>query len=76
MSANSYGVQSGTQAEYAYGLYDTINGEWMGTWFRNLEDAQSWVQTQDDKAEESGEDWTEDGTYSVVSTTDDEDVVF
>lgn len=76
MSSNSYGVASGSATDHKYGLYDTINGEWSGTWFESEEEAKSWVQTQDDKAEETGEDWTEGGIYEVVSTTDDEDVIF
>lgn len=74
--SNSYGVQPATKHKHAYGLYDTINGEWSGTWFGSYKEATEWVQTQDDKAKETGEDWTEGGIYTVVSTTDDEDVVF
>lgn len=75
--SNSYGVvNSDAPDRGAYGVYDTINGEWSGTFFATLAEAQEWVRTQDDKAEECGEDWTENGIYSVISTTDDEDVVF
>lgn len=76
MDSNSYGIRSGEQVNHAYGVYDTINGEWTGTWFSSYKEAASWVATQDDKAVESDDDWTENGTYTVVSTTDDEDVVF
>lgn len=73
---NSYGTSNSEASNHAYGVYDTINGEWSGTWFESLEEAERWVQTQDDKQEEFGEDWTEGGIYTVVSTADDEDVVF
>lgn len=72
--SNSYGSSNSQASDYAYGVYDTINGEWTGTFFHTLADAQEWVKTQDD--EEFGEDWTEGGIYSVISTTDDQDVVF
>lgn len=73
--SNSYGITNSDAVDHAYGVYDTINGEWTGTWFESREEAESWVQTQDDKAEE-GEDWTEGETYTVVSTTDEDDVIF
>lgn len=74
--SNSYGVTNSNAVDHQYGVYDTINGEWTGTWFESYEEASEWVQTQDDKIEETGEDWTEGGIYTVVSTSDDEDVVF
>lgn len=74
--SNSYGIRNSDSTDHAYGVYDTINGEWTGTWFASYQGAAEWVQTQDDKAEESDDDWTEGGIYSVVSTRDDEDVVF
>jgi hypothetical protein len=74
--ANSYGVVNSNAVDHKFGVYDTINGEWTGTWFESREEAESWVQTQDDKAEEAGEDWTEGQIYTVISTTDDEDAVF
>jgi hypothetical protein len=78
--SNSYGVQAGEERNHAFGVYDTVNGEWSGTWFESREEAAEWVQTQDDKDTETGADieagegWTE-GIYSVLSTTDDEDEV-
>ena len=60
--ANSYGVNPNTKYDYPYGVYDTINGEWSGTWFKSYKDAEEWVKTQDDKSTETGEDWTEGGT--------------
>ena len=73
--ANSYGVQAGAEKKHAFGVYDTLNGEWAGTWFESREEATEWVATQDDAFTESGEDWTEGETYTVLSTTDDEDEV-
>jgi len=74
--SNSYGVVNSNAVDHEFGVYDTINGEWSGTWFESRQEAEEWVKTQDDKAEETGEDWTEDGTYTVIGTTDDEDVIF
>lgn len=59
-----------------YGLYNTLTGKWSEPFFATREDAEAWVQTQDDKDEEFGGDWTEGGTYSVVNIFDSEDVVF
>ena len=73
--SNSYGVQAGKERNHAFGVYDTVNGEWSGTWFDSREEAASWVQTQDDKDTETGDDWTEGTIYTVLSTTDDEDEV-
>lgn len=73
--SNSYGVRNSDATDHAFGVYDTINGEWSGTWFATREEAASWVKTQDDKAEETGEDWTEGQIYTVLSTTDSEDEV-
>lgn len=72
--SNSYGVHL-IPEDAQYGLIDTINGEWVGFWWESRGKAEEWVQTQNDKDAETGEDWTEGEIMAVVSITDDTDYV-
>ena len=59
---NSYGFDGNIPDNASYGVYDTENGEWTGTFYYSKEDAQA-----------AADDLSNDPRLGVVSTTVDDD---
>jgi hypothetical protein len=62
MTANSYGFDGNIPTNALYGEYDTENGEWTGTFYNSLEDAQA-----------AAKELKDDPRVGIVSVTDPDD---